>query len=205
MKLTSYKKFAAISAVVLGAAVYAGHSANAIQIGSPTTVPVNATVENSVTVTVTNPVDFGTIGAIRDVVDTATLSVDPADTAVEDPGTGFGGADPAAIVFDPSDAPTAADIDITAAFENTDLYITYQNCVDPVQGADTFTLAGIVDNLNTPGSYDCAAAPVIGFETTDGVGALSFNIGASITTTAGAATAYPDGAYAGSFEMVVSY
>lgn len=202
MKLT-YKKYAAIGAVVLGVAAVG--SAQAIQIGSPTTVPVNATVENSVTVTVTNPLDFGTVGAIRDTVDTATLTVSPADVGTEDPGTGYGGADPAAIVFDPSDPPTAADIDITAAFENTELYITYQTCTNPVFGADNFVLSGLIDNLAVPGSYDCAAAAVIGHETTDGAGALAFNIGGSITTTTGAATAYADGAYVGSFEMVVSY
>lgn len=202
MKLT-YKKYAAISAVVLGVAAVG--TAQAVQIGSPTTVPVNATVENTITVTVAAPLDFGTIGAIRDTVDTATLSVLPDDTATPDPGTGYGGADPAAIVYDPSDAPTAADIELSLAFENTEIYVTYQTCVDPVLAGENFVLGGIVDDLATPGSYDCVAAPIIGHGTTDGSGDLDFSIGGSITTTTGAATAYADGDYVGSFDIVLSY
>ncbi len=205
MKLTSFKKIAAVSAVALGVAVAGG--AHAVQIGSPVVIPINATVENTITVTVTTPVSFGTVGAIRHTTDTASLAMNAAGVVTEDPGTGYGGTDPAAMVFDPVGVaqPAAGVIDVTAAFENTELYVTYQNCVNPALAGEIFTLSAIVDNLATPGSFDCAAAAVIGHETTDGTGALQFNVGATITTTTISNAAYTDGAYVGSVEAVFSY
>lgn len=205
MKLTSFRKFAAVSAVALSVAYAGGVIAAPVQIGSPVTIPVNATVENTIDVAVTNPIDFGTVGAIRDTTDTATLSLLANGTSTEDPGNGWLGTDPAAIVFDPSDPPTTGDIDVTAAFENTTLYVTYQNCVDVALAGESFVLDAIVDDLSVPGSFDCAAARVIGNEVTSGTGTLSFQVGASITTTTISTAAYTDGAYVGSFEAVFSY
>ena len=205
MKLTSFKKLAAVSAVALSVAI-AG-AANAVQIGTPVVIPITATVENTITVTVTTPVSFGTVGAIRDTVDTASLAMTAAGVVTEDPGNGFLGTDPAAMVFDPIGVaqPAAGVIDVTAAFENTALYVTYQNCINPTLAGEIFTLSAIVDNLLSPGSFDCAAARVIGFETTDGTGALQFNVGATITTTTISNAAYTDGLYSGSVEAVFSY
>ena len=204
MRHTSMKSLAVAGAMALGTVFYAGSaSAQLVQAGDPFTFPVNATVENTLTITVNAALDFGQIGAIRDPVDVATLSVSAAGVVTDDPGTGMGGLSPAAIVSDPSAPPTLGNVTV-AGFINTDLWVTYDNCANLTNGVEVFTLTGVVDDLFVPGSTDCTT-PVIGQGTTDALGTLTYNIGASIATTTGAYGPYPDGAYAGSFDATWSY
>ena len=210
MNLKSFSKLAAVSIIALGTAMHStGVIAAAFQIGDAITVPFGATVENSMNVVVTGGT-FGTIGAMNDLTDVATMVLNPDDTFTEDPGTGFGGTDPASIVVDPVGvpAPAAANVAVTGAFENTDLYVTFQNCVNLTGGGNTFLLDNITTDLTTPGGYDCAAALgalTAGIGTTSGAGALTFNVGASILTNQAAAAAYTDGAYTGSVTMYIAY
>lgn len=216
MNTKSFTKIAAVSAIAMMAAMHAaGVVAAPVQIGDAVQVDITATVENTIDVAVTNPVRFGQIGAMNSLTaaDIATASVAPDDTLADDPGTGYGTADQASIVFDPGDVANtgAADVDITAAFENTDLFVTYDTCVDLAgPGAEVFNLISIQDNLPTANSHNCATpaafgAYTFGSGTTDGTGALSFNIGAVIETDGTADTAYTDGAYTGSVQMYVTY
>lgn len=214
---SSIKKFAAVSAIALGTAVVAAGVLQAApyQIGDPVTVPSTANVENSIDVTPdASGLYFGTLGSMNHTVDVATFTVNPDSTYVEDPGGGWNSADPASIVVDESDVPVAVEIVVTGAFENTDLYVTYSNCVDLTDGTDTFTLSTLQDDLDAPtvgvgvaaGDWDCVAdTGNIGQATTDGTGNLTFNVGGTITTDGAADAAYTDGAYAGSFDMTFSY
>ena len=207
MKFEQIRNVLMVSAVALAVAYTSSAIAAPVQIGSPVTLDMDATVENTIDVVVTTPINFGTIGAISDGTDTATLTLSPAGVVTEDPGTGYGGADPAAIVMDPSSVPTVGAIAVTAAFENTELYVTYQNVIDLANGGRTFEVTAVVDDLATPGAYDGVTDTMttIGHETTDIAGALSFNIGASITTDTPGNTAYPDGNYDGGLDIVFSY
>ncbi len=216
MNKKSFAKIAAVSAIAMMAAMHAaGVVAAPVQIGDPVQVDITATVENTINVAVTNPVRFGQIGAMNSqtVTDAAEASVAPDGSTTDDPGTGYGTSSPASIVFDPGDSTNvgAADVDITAAFENTDLYVTYDTCEDLTgPGTEVFRLVSIEDNLATPNSLDCATAVALGaytfgMGTTDGTGALSFNIGATIRTDGSSDTAYDDGAYTGSVQMYVTY
>lgn len=216
MNIKSFGKIAAVSAIAMVAAMHAaGVVAAPVQIGDPVQVDITATVENTIDVTVTNPVRFGQIGAMNSqtAADTATARVAPNDALTDDPGTGYGTASQASIVFDPGDVANtgAADVDITGAFANTDLYVTYDTCADLAgPGAEVFVLHSIQDNLPTPNSHDCTAAAAygtytFGSGTTDGAGALSFNIGATIDTDGSSDAAYTEGAYTGSVQMYVTY
>ena len=206
MNLKSFTKFAAVSAVALSAAMYAsGVIAASIQIGDAMDVNVNATVENTIDVVITD-IDLGEIGSMNDTVDIATFTLAPDGTITDDPGNGFGNTDPASIVNNPDVASTPGTIDVTNAFFNTDLYATYDNCTDITDGTDTFTLLSIADDMTTPGSYDCVADVLVaGVASTDGTGALTINLGVSITTDQAANAAYTDGAYTGDFDMFLSY
>ena len=204
MRHTSMKSLAVVGAMAAMTLLHSGSaSAQLVQAGDPFTFPVAATVENTLTITVNAALDFGQIGAIRDPVDIATLSVSAAGVVTDSPGDGMGGAFPAAIVSDPANLPTLGNVTV-AGFELTDIYVTYDNCADLTDGVFTFTLTGVVDSLPTPGSTDCTT-PVIGQGTTDAGGLLTYNIGASIATTTGAYGPYADGAYVGSFDATWSY
>lgn len=217
MNIKSFGKIAAVSAIAMVAAMHAaGVVAAPVQIGDPVQVDITATVENTIDVTVTNPVRFGQIGAMNSqtAADTATAQVLPDDsTNGGDPGTGYGTASQASIVFDPADAANvgAADVAITGAFINTDLFVTYDTCANLTgPGTEVFVLHSIQDNLATPNNLDCTAAAAygtytFGSGTTDGAGALSFNIGATIDTDGSSDAAYTDGAYSGSVQMYVTY
>lgn len=216
MNTKSFTKIAAVSAIAMMAAMHAaGVMAAPVQIGDAVQVDITATVENTIDVEVTNPVRFGQIGAMNSLtaIDIAEASVAPDDSTTDDPGTGYGTASQASIVFDPADVANvgAADVDITAAFANVELFVTYDTCADLAgPGPEVFTLVSVEDNLPTPNSQDCAAAATYGTYTfgsgvTDGAGALSFNIGATIATDATSDAAYTDGAYSGSVQMYVTY
>ncbi|MDD9899564.1 MAG: hypothetical protein OXT65_01130 [Alphaproteobacteria bacterium] len=206
MKLKNWKKMAAVSAIALSVAAYGtGAFAAAVQSGDPNTVNVTATVENTINVTVVD-MDFGQIGAMGHGTDTATMTLAPDDTLTDD-------SDPqASLVADPTSTPAAANITV-AAFQNTILYVDYQNIVDLVNGGETLVLDNIVDNLDAPttgvggtaGGWTSGGGSSTGDATTDGGGALVFDIGASISTTTAVTGAYTDGAFAGTFEVVVSY
>ncbi len=209
MKINSFTKLAGISAIAMMAAVYAtGVVAAPIQIGDPVDVNFNADVENTIDVVVTDG-EFGVIGAMNHTTSTATLTLPPsaAPVLVPDGGTGFLTAGQAAIVPDPTSAtaPTGAQVAVTAAFDTTDLYVTFDTCTNLANGGQTFLLSAITTSLD-PTVYDCVTPMATGaVGTTDGTGALTFFVGATITTDSATDAAYADGTYTGDVQMYISY
>lgn len=213
MRLTSFQKFAVVSAVALGAGFYAVSSnAAVIQISDPVTIDVTATVENTITVNTTD-LAFGQIGSLKDgtgTSTTATMLVETTGVVTDEPGDGYYSASPASIVYDTNTGgAAAATVAVTGAFFNENLYVDYDNFVDPINGAETFTLLEVHDDLATVGSYNSVTlARTTGIDTTDGAGALSWNIGGTIQTEVDAGAVpvdYTDGLYTGSFDVRIVY
>lgn len=221
MNLRSFKKLAAVSAVALSAAMYS-HTAGAaaVQSGDPTTVTTGATVENTFTVTVVQTLDFGTVGAMMDPTDTATFTVEPdgSDTFTDDPGNGYLGTDPAALVSSEDDPAVAANVTV-AGFKNVNIWVTYDNFTDVASGGDAFEIQEVHDNLSTltctgaaittptngAATLAAPASPTIGLGCTDASGDMDYLIGGTIETKTGTYGPYPDGAYAGAFDVTFSY
>lgn len=210
MNIKSFSKIAAVSAIAMMAAMHAtGVVAAPVQIGDLIAVNFNAEVENTIDVVVTDG-EFGVIGAMNHTTSTASLVLPPsaAPVLVPDGGTGFLTAGQAAIVPDPTSATpaTGAEVVVTAAFDTTDLYVTFDGCNDVTDGTDTFLLSAITTSLDAT-TYDCVTPMATGsVGTTDGGGALTFYVGATITTDQSDDAAYGDSAaYTGSVDMYISY
>lgn len=224
----NFKKLAMVSAVALGVAYAGAVSAAPVltQSGHPTTISVDAQVENTLSIDTITTLNFGVVGAMDDKtggVDTATLTIN----AVA-PGGGEGVSyvsdqSPGAslVVDQASPDPTPAEIQVTA-FPNVTLYVTYDIVSDQVTcdtcgGTDSFTLDTIADNLDAPitgvggtaGGYTTLGGPTQGDAMTDGTGVLQFYIGASLTTNPGSPVDplhdYADDTYGGTFDIIVSY
>lgn len=208
---------AGIGAVALCTMLYAAHAYAAgfvgdVESGSFFTLDSQAVVNNSLSITVTTPLQFGTFGTVKDPAntDTATASLTPADVFTGDTGG-------AAKIIDaglagPGDLHTSATITV-AAFPDTQLFVDYSGVNDLVNGGQTLTVTSLQDNLNTPNTgvggtagnftlgngtpYDQGSA------TTTAGGALVFHIGGSFRTAA--AVTYASGLYSGDFDMTISY
>jgi len=162
----------------------------------------DVTVQNTLTLTTPAQLNFGTIAAIRDATQTATVSIDTAGTATVASG---GGVAATAIVDDT--AISAAQVTIADGADGATLNITINNVVDPVNGTESFVL----DDFTTSWNNGADSAQVIGtaftetFDSAFGGGTNTLDIGATITTTLAAGTPYTDGAYAGTYDVVFSY
>lgn len=209
-------KILAVGAVAIGLSLTAGNVfAAAYELDSGTAIPVSvtATVDQSSDVTVTRPINFGTIGIKQDATDTATVTLDPTSSAVSEDLAGA-----ARIVTDSSaTAPTAGIITVTGAFPDTDIHVVYRNpvnltCALCAIGNPNLALTEVRDNmvlaaaltLGTGVQQGALSTSTEGIGTTTPAGLLTFGLGATITTIAGA-TPYASGAYVGSVEMLLSY
>ncbi len=183
--------------VGISAAVFSG-AANA----QTSNVTVGVTVQNTLTLTVVDNVDFGIVAAISDAVDTATLAIDATTDALVPTTTG------APAVFAVVDNTTAQGglITVEDGADGATINITINNVINPVSGANAFTLNGFETSYNgaataartagTPFTATFASAFAAGVNTLD--------IGAAIVTQTAVAL-YPDAVYAGSFDVVFSY
>lgn len=212
MNFNKLGRLATVSAIALGFSVSAGQVwAAAYELDSGVVLPVNvgADVLETVDVVVTDAA-IGNIGVHQDKTgaDTATLVMAPDGTITEDV------AGPARIVHE-TGTGTAAQVVLTAAFPTTDIYATYSNPVDLNCAlcalSPDFTLVDVLDDMDNPnggaGPGTGVAAGTLagdGQATTDANGALTWNIGVTIETIA-SANYYETGAYAGSFDMILSY
>lgn len=202
MALTKLQKLAGVSAVALGVAIAASDGWSASYTagsGNAFTVPVTATVSNTINVTNTTALAIGTIGVSGDATDTATLVLAANGTITDD------SAGPARIIAQAATGQQGV-IDITGGFANTDLNVDMGNPVNLNCGACTgtqpdFALTDAVTSLATPGNL---SGPTTAQGTFSGTGTLSFNYGVTITTIA-SANAYEDGSYAGSFDFFFAY
>ena len=208
MNVKSFKTLTAASALALGAMVYAGsaHAVN-VQSGSPTTVPIQATILNTFTVTTTT-LDLGQLGVTPKVGDLAATTLAPAGVLASND-TGAGNAANARIAID-STTPASPTVVTVLGFGSTQVKVDYTLCVDLTNGGSTFTLSALDDDLGAPpvgvggvAGHGCTG-PTQGNAVTDATGHLTFDVGATVKTTA-TAVAYPDGVYNGSFDITLSY
>ena len=160
-------------------------------------VTASVTVQNLLTITEVDPLDFGTVAAIADAANTAQLTINPATDAVTVANTA-----PAVFaVIDAANA-SAANITVEDAAAGATINIEIDNVVDPVFGGNTFDL----DQFRTTWNGGAATLRVIGtpfpyvsLPSGDNV----IDIGATLTTLTG--VTYADGLYAGSFDVIFSY
>ncbi len=158
------------------------------------TVPVTATVQNAITVSLVDPLNYGTILAINDAAQTATAVVATTDALT------FGTSGAPAITAAVSGTPTAGEVTLAGSVGAT-INVTINAVVSPTDGTDTLTLGAFFTDVNGGGST--SRTPGTPFSHT----ALALDtilIGATLTTPAQPAL-IGDGAYAGSFDIVASY
>jgi hypothetical protein len=212
MKPVNLKTLAAIGAVALGVSLSSGAvwaAAYELDSGDTFNVTVTADVMQTVQIDVLQNVDFGQIGIHQDGVDTATITMDPDGTVSEDV------VGPARIVIDDNDTPLAATVDLTAAFPDTDIHVTYThvadlNCAACLSGPPDLALDDVADSMVAAAALTLGTGvqqgsfAQEGIGTTTALGELSWEIGATISTIAGALP-YETGTYVGSFDMELSY
>lgn len=206
MNTRSKNMLTALGIVLFGVSAVAGH-ALAQNMGDTETINITATVDNTYSIAITD-VAFDTIAASDWTTGTtATASVAPDGTESETAGDGWAGTNPSFIVFDPAGTTAAGTVAITAAFANTDIYVSYDNCQDLAHATapEVFVISRVWDDLASPSDYDCTNPPTVGVETTDGAGALSFNVGVEISVEGLNDAAYTNGAYTGSVDMYLHY
>ena len=149
---------------------------------------ITATVQNAFNLTETQALGFGTIVAINHATDTSTLVIDTAGTPTfNNPGS----ARLVEVV-----AGQQAIFDITGAAPTTALTLTAPGPVTLVCGACSSSQEDFTVNAFTD---DVAGAP-----TTDAAGAVTFNMGATLSTIA-SANVYEDGLYSGAYTVTVDY
>ena len=169
-------------------------------------VTATVTVQNTLTITELTPLDFGTVVAVSDAVDIASLAIDATTSAMAASTTGA----PAVFAVVDNTTASAAEITIEDGANLALINITINNVVDPIAGASTFDLlatgwetswnggATTARTAGTPFSYAFDG----NFPAPPGVNTLE--IGATLNTNPAVAT-YADGVYAGSFDVVFSY
>lgn len=158
------------------------------------TVPVNATVQNAITMTLNSPMDFGTIVAINNATQTASASM--ATTGV----VTFATTGAPAFAQQASGTPAAASVGL-AGITGATINIVLNNVVAPINGTDVFGIGTFLRDVNGAGST--ATTPGTSYTYT-ATAADTILIGARLTTPTQAAL-IADGAYVGSFDLVASY
>ena len=193
-----YQIFTVLPVLVLTLGILAPQSALA------QTESVNATVvvQNALTITEVDPLDFGTVAAISDGTDIATLAIDANTGALAATTTG------APAVFAVVDNTTASRAQITVedAADGATLNFTINNVVNPIFGGNAFLLTGWETSWNGGGTTAQVAGTPFQyvFSNAYNAGVNELNIGAEIRTQITVPT-YADGTYSGSFDVVASY
>lgn len=209
MKLKSFSKVAAVSAFALVTALHATDVFSAAYvIGTDKPVTFNATVVNTIDVAVT-PGDFGNLAVMNSStlgdVATATLAPSATPTITDDHSTGYGTATQAHIVGDDTSTPVAALVDVSNAFTDEDMYVTFTTCADLTAGAGpVLKLTQITTSIDAT-VYDCTTPMTTGAHLTLTGTTGQFYVGASISTDRSTNVAYPDGVYTGSVQMQITY
>lgn len=166
------------------------------------TIDVNVDVLNEVTLTVDSDLDFGVIVAIGHAVNVAYIAVDPTTGAL----TAATNNSPAYIA--PSDTTDVAEaqITVTDGADGATLNIEIDNVVDPTNAGTDFTLDNFQTSWNGAGAQARTAATPWTQTYLDNAGAGSvLDIGARITTQAGATYGPAATTYAGTFDVIFSY
>lgn len=165
-------------------------------------VTATVTVLNTLTLAAASDLNWGTIAAVGDTGQTASLIMGT-DGVLAAPTTTGGNA---VIAVVDNAAATAGQITIADGANGAVVNVDIQAVVDPINGANSFTLAGFNTSFN--GGADTpqvALTPfTVTYDSAFGGGTNTLDIGASITTV-DPSVAYPDGVYAGGFDVVFSY
>lgn len=154
--------------------------------------PVTLTVENGFTLARSAPMAFGIFAVTADTAgsNTATLTMDPSTGSLTP-----GNSAPAAFTSINTTAASRGIYTVTGAAPNTGMNVSTANLTNLTCGAcstspNAITLTSVTADDSTP--------------TTDGSGDATINLGAVLTTVSGG-NQYEDGAYAGSFDVIVNY
>jgi spore coat protein U-like protein len=187
------------TAVMLGAALALALAFSPGQ-AQAQTEPITATVtvQNALTITEVDPLDFGTVAAISDATDVAVLAID-AITAVLTPTTS---GPPATFAVVDSTAASRAQITIEDGALGASLNYTINNVVNPIFGGNAFLLTGWETAYNAGAVTARTAGTPFSYVFAGPIDTL--NIGAEIRTQT-TVPLYADGVYAGSFDVVASY
>lgn len=196
MKFKSKNLLTAVGVVALLG--FANSHANA----QTANMTADVSVQNTLTLATPSQLNFGTIAAIRDAANTATVTIDTAGAAT----VASGGGTAATAIVDGA-AIAAGQVTIADGADGATLNITINNVVDPVNGTASFVLDDFTTSWNNGAdqTQTIGAAFTETFDAAFGGGTNTLDIGATITTTLGAGTAYTDGAYAGTYDVVFSY
>ena len=160
-------------------------------------------VSNALTLAHVSDLNFGILAVARAPAATANIAIGT-DGALGIPA----GTLPAYIAIVDDSAATAAVVDVSGGANgaNINVNIPVAGIIAPVSGASAFALGtwqyswnGAPNDAIVPG-----VAEVVVFDSAYTGGVNNLSIGATLTTTTGA-TAYADGVYAGSFNVVFSY
>ncbi len=164
------------------------------------TVDVDLVVQNTLTLTVVDNLNFGTIVAIGDAVDTASLPITTA--GVLGPATTTGA--PAVIAIVDNALALPAQVTVEDGADGATINLDIQAVVNPTDGTSSFLL----DTFFTSYNGGAATARTAGtpwtqvFSSAFGGGVNTLDIGASVTTNS---VAFADAAYDGGFNVVFSY
>lgn len=193
-------KFLAVAAIAYTALTFASGNAQA----QTESVTATVAVQNTLTITEVDPLDFGTVVAISDATDVATLTIDATTDALLTSTTGA----PAVFAVVDNTTASAAQITVEDAAEAATINITINNVTNPISGASTFILrpAGWETSWNGGATTARTAGTPFGYvySTAFGGGTNTLDIGATLDTNTAVAT-YTDGTYSGSFDVVFSY
>lgn len=161
------------------------------------------TVLNTLTLVKVSDLNFGTLAVARGSPEVASIAIDT-EGVLGAPAQDL----PAYIAIINSGAATAAEVTVAggAPGANINVNIPIASIVNPISGLNSFTLDTWTYSWNDTATDAIVPgiAEVVAFDGTFGAGINKLEIGATLTTTAGA-TAYTDAAYAGSFNVVFSY
>lgn len=194
------KKYIKIGLFYAGIVIFGFSSFDAI--AQTANMTADVTVQNTLTIATPTQLNFGTIAAIRDAAQTASVSIDTAGAGTV---ASAGGVAATAIVD--ATAISAGQITVADGADGATLNIVINNVVDPVNGTESFVLDGFTTSWNNGADslQVIGAAFTETFDAAFGGGTNQMDIGATITTTLAAGTAYTDGAYAGTYDVVFSY
>lgn len=167
------------------------------------TVPIAVTVQNTLTLTQVDDMDFGTLVAVGAAGNTASVALSTAG-ALGVPTTSGGGAYIA--VVDTTNVTAAAlTVEDGAAGANINVDIPIAGIVEPTFGGSTLDLGTWRYSWN--GGASAAITPgtpvVVVFDAAFAAGVNTIDVGATLSTQAG--VTYGDGAYVGSFDIDFSY
>lgn len=163
-------------------------------------VVASVAVQNTLTITEVDPLNFGVVAAVTGATQTATLTINPTTGVMT-------AANTAPAIFSVIDNTNASPAQITVedAADGATINITIDNVVNPTFGGASFTLGTWQTSWNGgAAAARTAATPwTQTFSAAFGGGVNTLDIGATITSVA--ATTYGDGTYNGNFDVIFSY